>query len=78
MPTRKVTAAKPRAASRAKVVRDLTADELQPSDPPLSLGGATSGVMAPGAVGRAAREAAHKQFGGGTPPARTPDRPRDR
>jgi hypothetical protein len=40
--------------------------------------GVTSGVMAPGKVGRAAREAAHMLYGGGTPPAQTPDRPRDR
>lgn len=41
--------------------------------------GVTSGVMAPGAVGRAAREAAHRQYAsGGMPPEKTPDRPRDR
>lgn len=58
-----------------KVEKAVTGDAPKPAPKAI---GATSGVMAPGKVGRAAREAAHLQYGGGTPPAQTPDRPRDR
>jgi hypothetical protein len=55
------------------------ASEPQPEPAAPVTIGATSGVMAPGAIGKAAREAAHRQWGnGGVIPEPTPDRPRDR
>lgn len=60
----------------AKIADD--APKAEPKTKPI-VAGATSGVMAPGAVGKVARLAAHQQYAnGGVPPVITPDRPRDR